>query len=67
MVSEDPVEAAITKFKNYPDLKLINNTASASFFLIFFIITWNIKGNWYINPLQPGVAFLYPLKISENL
>ena len=65
MISEDAVEAAVTKFKNDPSLKLINNTASASFFSIC-VITWNIKGNWYINPLQPGVAFLYLLKTSEN-
>ena len=22
---------------------------------------------WHINPLQPGVAYLYPLKTSENV
>ena len=65
MISDDAVEAAVTKFKNDPSLKLINNTASASFFSICFI-AWNIKGNWYINPLQPGVTFLYLLKTSEN-
>ena len=24
-------------------------------------------GATFVKPLQPGVAFLYPLKISENL
>ena len=37
MISEDAVEAAVTKFKNDPSLKLINNTASASFFSICVI------------------------------
>ena len=28
---------------------------------------WSFILDQNINPLQPGVAFLYPLKISENL
>ena len=31
------------------------------------IIKGVFKGNIVINQLQPGIAFLYPLKTSENL
>ena len=30
---------------------------------MLFLMNWIVA----INPLQPGVLFLYPLKISENL
>ena len=36
---------------------------------IFFVVmlSKDLVENVTLNPLQPGVAFLYPLKISENL
>ena len=30
MIGEDPVETAVTEFKNYPSVKLINNTFNNS-------------------------------------
>ena len=33
-----------------------------------FVVTCTVTlDNELLNPLQPGVAFLYPLKTSENL
>ena len=34
---------------------------------VWELLSKNIKDSDNINPLQPGVAFLYPLKTSENL
>ena len=38
--------------------------ADTSLKILNSFVRWR---NVFINPLQPGVAFLYPLKTSENL
>ena len=50
---------------NITDLFCITDLSQSVFSLKtrFLILTLNV----IINPLQPGVAYLYPLKTSENL
>ena len=51
-------------------IKPLNNRASGSWLFRKLSDAFRgkeISGMKWVNPLQPGVAFLYPLKKPENL
>ena len=55
--------------KNYSDKDLSNKRFSLDQFNIFLLIEillLKVKA-FQINPILPGIAYLYPLKTSENL
>ena len=58
----------LTECSHYPPRMYsgIKKVDSRKTFIIIFLSYREVFPNIIINPLQPGVAYLYPLKTSEN-
>ena len=60
------VRREVNFFIRYRPLKTQKHSVSIDLSRLIFLFINKLIDN-LLNPLQPGVAFLYPLKASENL